>query len=241
MRQGLKNIIERLNVEFEVVGSVGNGFEALKVLEGTRIDIVLTDIRMAGMDGLELLKEMRGRGWEHPVVMITGHDEFEYARTAFRLGAADYLLKPINKIEIQEVLTNLQKSLKETRLSEESSAAVPAVLPREGNEFVEALVKKIHEEYDQDLSISLLSEQAGFNASYISRIFKAATGKGFVQYLTEIRMKEAAELLKTSKMSVAEIAKSVGFWDVGHFSRTFKREFGLSPADSRKSALDEFK
>lgn len=235
MRKGLQNLIGHAGLGFAVKATASDGQEALALLEKVSIDAVLTDIRMAGMDGLELIKNMRERQWNQPVAVITGYNEFEYARTAFRLGAVDYLLKPINKQELSEVLRHIHGLLELRKAAGQTPVRQQLQQSTQGIELIATLVQVINCDYDKDLSISLLADQAGFNASYVSRLFKLETGKGFVQYLTEIRIQKAKDLLRSTRMNVSEIAKKVGFWDERHFSRLFKRELGKTPIEFRNN------
>ena len=86
----------------------------------------------------------------------------------------------------------------------------------------------------EDLSLSEIADQAGFNASYLSRLFKMETGKGFVQYLREVRLEHAARMLRDTNLTIERISKRVGFQDEKYFRRTFKQELGLTPSEFRK-------
>ena len=187
------------------------------------------------MDGLDLMKEMATLGFHQPVIIITGHSEFEYARTAFRLGAVDYLLKPIKSNELRDVLHNLQEQLSKKK-EEQGTELLNSELTdqNKGAELIRSILKLIETSYMDDLSLAVIADQAGFNASYLSRLFKMETGKGFVQYLREVRMKHACQMLITTGLTIEHIANKIGFMDEKHFRRTFKKEFGLTPGEYRK-------
>ena len=104
MRQYLLNNLSLIHPEFQVVNVARNGKEAVSVLEKTAFDLIITDIQMPGMDGLSFVKQLRNAGSSIPVIILTGYDEFEYARAGLRLGVAEYLLKPLNDSELCRVL-----------------------------------------------------------------------------------------------------------------------------------------
>ena len=111
MRNLLVKYIKREETDLEVVGSAVNGREALSLTEECRPDIVLTDISMPVMDGLEYLQQAMQQNIPLKAVIISGYDEFEYAKKAIALGVSDYLLKPFDPFELKEVLEKIKKEL----------------------------------------------------------------------------------------------------------------------------------
>lgn len=101
---GLKYVINWEEHGLEITSTVKNGIEALEVLENIRIDILITDIRMPKMDGLDLIREIRQRAINTKVVIMSGYTEFEYAREAARLGIENYILKPVQEEELSSTL-----------------------------------------------------------------------------------------------------------------------------------------
>lgn len=235
MGEGLSKIIGKLEVPFSVTDTAQDGRQALSKLASQEIDLVITDIRMPGMDGLEMMKQMREQHFTQPVIIISAYNDFEYARSALRLGAIDYLVKPIKNEEISFVLNNLQELLKrEKGVPAHGENKIDLNQLGGGVDLVQSLLVIIEQSYMEDLSLSILADQAGFNASYLSRLFKMETGKGFVQYLREVRMKHARQLLVETTLTSAEVARRVGFWDEKHFRRIFKKDFELTPGEYRE-------
>lgn len=116
MRNLLVKYIKREETDMEVVGSAVNGQEALQMTEEYHPDIVITDIFMPVMDGLEFLTEATNRAIPLKAVIISGYDEFEYARKAISLGVSNYLLKPFDPLELKEVLDKIKKELERQRV-----------------------------------------------------------------------------------------------------------------------------
>jgi two-component system response regulator YesN len=195
---------------------------------------------MPGMDGLEMLRRMREGGHHQPVVIISGHHEFDYAKTAIRHGVFDYLVKPIDRQEISGVLVKLARKLEEAadaRMDLQETEGVKEGELRRGSQIVRMMKERALQNYRDDLSIAVISDQTGFNPSYLSRIFKQEMGKGYVQYLTDIRLQVASKLLVDKpELHVSEIARLVGYWDDKHFSKQFKREIGMTPTEYRRGS-----
>lgn len=105
--EGLRYTIDWTKLGVEVVGEAYDGKEALALIEEHGVQLVLSDIRMDGMDGLELAKQLRQRHPAVQVVMISGYEDFEYARQAIRLGVGDYLLKPVDIEELSAVVNKI--------------------------------------------------------------------------------------------------------------------------------------
>ena len=107
-------IIKKMNWEalgFTVVGYAGNGVKALEMVEEYQPDVVMTDIKMPYMDGIELTRQVKERYPETKILVFTGFDEFEYAREAVHMGVEEYILKPINSMELSEIFAQLKKKL----------------------------------------------------------------------------------------------------------------------------------
>ncbi len=232
MCEALQRIITAHCPDFEVKDISYNGLDGLKLMETNRYDVILTDIRMPKMDGLEFLRKIRERNNQIPVVIITGHNEFEYTRKAIRLGATDYILKPLDKGEIKEVLNQLAELIRKDSGRE---AANDWDRINGGVKLIASMTEYMQEHYrDEKLSIAYFSEKMDFNPSYLSRLFKMEIGKGFVHYLTDIRIEHAKRLLASSELQIWEIGERVGYLDKNHFGKVFKKEVGVPPGEYRE-------
>lgn len=105
---GLKKLIEKTGAPFRVVGEANNGIVALEEIEEKKPDVLITDIRMPGMDGLQLMQMIQEKNLETRVVLVSGYAEFNYAQQAMRMGAVDYLLKPVETEALAEVMERLE-------------------------------------------------------------------------------------------------------------------------------------
>lgn len=121
----LTSVVRRMP-DVELVGTAENGEEALTVMRKDRVDIVVTDIAMPVMDGLELAEAVRAAWPLVPVVIVSGYERFEYAKTALRFGVSDYLLKPVKPAELRDCLTRLSLRLEFSRRAQSAlGAAAP--------------------------------------------------------------------------------------------------------------------
>lgn len=104
---GLKKQIEKSGLPFQVIGEANNGVAAMEEILEKKPDILISDIRMPGLNGLQLLEKLREKGIDMKVIFISGYAEFEYAQSAIRMGTFDYLLKPVEQEKLNQVLERL--------------------------------------------------------------------------------------------------------------------------------------
>ena len=228
VRQGIASLVNYEQFGMQVIAQAENGREAWQKFQENPADILLTDINMPQMNGLELAKLVRDQVPTCHIVFLTGYDDFDYARTAIKLGADDYLLKPFSKDDVEEMLAKLQ-----TKLNKERKKAQIQNLVDQGQRS--ELEEAIHERLaDSELSLKSLASQLGFSPSYLSVLIKKELGLPFQDYLIQERMKKAKLLLLTTDLKIYEIAEQVGFDDMNYFSQRFKQVVGLTPRQFKK-------
>ena len=228
VRQGIASLVNYEQFGMQVISQAENGIEAWQKFQDNPADILLTDINMPQMNGLELAKLVRDQVPTCHIVFLTGYDDFDYARTAIKLGADDYLLKPFSKDDVEEMLAKVQ-----TKLDKERKKAQIQNLVDQGQHS--ELEEAIHERLaDSELSLKNLAFQLGFSPSYLSVLIKKELGLPFQDYLIQERMKKAKLLLLTTDLKIYEIAEQVGFEDMNYFSQRFKQVVGLTPRQFKK-------
>jgi len=229
---GIVKIIREGKTPFTRIESALDACEALSVMEDFAPDLIITDIHMPEMNGLELIQEVKERGACGRFIILTGHDEFEYARQALRHQVIDYLLKPINKMELLDLLRTVAKTI----LEAEQDGAKHARSDSRYSFHVEKILRHIDQHYHRDLSLDQCSELTGLHPNYISQLFKKETGVSFVQYLHHYRIEKAKELLKKDGgLPVQVIGNQVGFENPQHFMKVFKKLVGCTPGAYRES------
>lgn len=219
----LERVIDWKLLGLEIAGRAKNGEELLSLILSERPDIVITDIRMPGASGLEIIAKTLEAGLSTRFVIVSAYANFEYARKAIQLGAEDFLPKPVNRLELTKRLKLIINKLKTSDPQTESCRK----LIRTAKEYIDL-------NYEKHLTLEMVAAEVYVSASYLSTLFKKETGVNFNQYLTDVRMKNAESLLKNRNYSVAQVAEMVGYRDVKHFSSVFQKYYHTSPAQYRK-------
>lgn len=233
IRKGIIMTTDWQSFGCQVVGEAQSGEEGLRVIREKKPQIVLTDIRMKGITGIEMIEALKGEGNIH-FIILSGYSDFEYARSALRLGVTDYLLKPFQDEELKKALEHvLQKIRGEEKEEEEALSFFQEYLPgkkEEANGYVVKSIQYLEENYMKDLSCQKVAEELGISESYLSKLFRKETGYTFVDYLTLTRMKKAVRLLQRDPVKIYELAYLVGYNDAHYFSNLFKKITGKSPS-----------
>lgn len=227
------NRIKELNISKVIMQT--NSIEAKNLALTIKSDIIITDIKMPGLSGIELMEAIIDDCPDTKFLVLNGHNDFPYVRKSFRLGAIDYLLKPVSTKELKERLSDTIKKLEQERDShmiifkdgQDQSNSYPSQ--------IEVAQQFIIDNFSKDISMADVADNINMSYSYFSKLFKEETGMTFSKYLTKIRMEKAKDLLQNPTYRVNEIACMVGYDNLYHFSRAFKSYYGMSPNQFRKS------
>ncbi len=245
-RETLADIVER-RFEHEVtIQTAENGRRAADTAVLWDADLILMDIEMPGMNGLDAARAVLKQRPECKVIFVTAYSLFQYAHEAMHLGACDYLLKPVDPDEVE---ASIRKAIRQIeagrRLAElapvqpepELDADAAEGEENDRNALVMAHVRKYMEDnYMFDLSLDSVSEILHISPAYLSAQFKKYQKTNFLDCLTELRINAAKELLADPFRSAAEIASMVGYEDSSYFARAFKKRTGMTPTQYRKEA-----
>ena len=234
-RRLMKAAIKWEELGMEVVGEAASGIEAINIIDDLRPDIAFVDISMPFMDGIEFTKMATDRYPNLIIIIMTAIDQFEYARKCVSLPVFDYMLKPMVREEITKVLERARDKISREKYyweeQREISERTSFVEHQNEADSIELIEKYLEENFtDSTLNLTSIAQHFGFSSSYLSRKFKADTGKKFVEYLNDLRMKKAMQFAKNgTKMYLT--ASEVGIPDPNYFSRCFKKYAGLSYSD----------
>ncbi len=232
--EGIKAILKRIDADVEVVGSAQDGMQGQRVIKNLQPDIVITDIRIPYVDGLSLIEECREQCPDTAFIIISGYQEFEYARRAIHLGVLDYITKPVTIDKLKEALERVSESF-ETQDEQTEEPLEEIQKSESGHKAIDRILEYIDKNYNKDIGLTELSEMVGMNPAYLSVLFKDTVGKSYIKYLTALRMEKACKLLAEGN-KVSAVAAMVGISDVHYFSESFKKNIGQTPSEYRDSA-----
>lgn len=225
--------IIRENVpEFEIVGAFSNGAQCLEFLDTASADLIITDIRMPYMDGVQLIQVLRERGSTIDFILISGYDDFEYCRVAIRSRVFDYILKPLDK---KDFIHTLQRYLRAGN-SRQTDADEPEkdLEADRDKKIIREIKQYLRTHYRENISLESLSAQFYMNPNYISQLFKNEVGITLTAHLNQIRMEMARHFLRDSQKRVNDVAALVGYQNAQNFSVAFKKAYGMTPREFRE-------
>ena len=235
VRKGIVLTVDWAGAGCAVVGEAANGEEGLEVIRRYRPDLIVTDIRMPKLDGIEMLRRLREEGNRAHVVFLTAYSDFSYAQSALKLGAADYLLKPFHDGELEETIARIRSRAQAAAPAAPAAPVLPEGQGPEKSKYVREALTYLSEHYnDPDISVSSVARSLGVSDGHLSHVFKKETSYTLSAYLTNYRMHKATELLRDCRVKVYEVAESVGYRDITYFSSAFKKSVGMSPSEYQK-------
>ena len=216
-----------------------NGKEALKQLLSDDFDLVVSDVVMPEMDGITLLKNIKGNAnISHvPVIMLTSKSEISDRLEGIKLGADAYLAKPFSLEELHLTIDNLIDNVR--RLKGKFTGALKQddkveKIEVKGNdeELMERIMKVVNENMgDSDFNVEKMCDEVGVSRTQLHRKLKEMTGVPTSEFLRNIRLNEAARLIRERKINITQVSYMVGFANNSHFSTAFKKYFGMSPSE----------
>jgi Response regulator containing CheY-like receiver domain and AraC-type DNA-binding domain len=238
----IKSLLATLSMQndFQIIGEAYNGIDGFKLIKNTIPDIAFIDIKMPGLGGLELLKNLNEINCPTLCIIISGHAEFAYAQKALENNAIGYCLKPFSATEINENLFRATTFLTKQKASHSSSPQLkpPSDFARyTTNKIVQNILFHIHERYTENLSIQLIARLCNVNANYASQLFNQEMKVSFSHYLSLLRINEAKQLLKNTDLSISTIALTIGYQDYFYFAKVFKKITGTTPTKFRKETI----
>jgi len=250
----VKHLIPFEKLGLSLIGEAVNGEQALDLCSRLEPDIIVSDIRMPGMDGLTFIKKIKSILPFSIIIIISGFNDFDYAREAIKSGVFDYILKPIDEDELVQILRKAISEIKKNRLNKKNKRELKTQIKKLQNEFISSdnshekkqsvdnlmimkAVSYIAENYNRDISLETVADKVYINPHYFSELFKKNLGTGFSEYITRMRIEKAKELLLIPEFKVKEISEMIGYRDSSYFIRVFKKSTGESPSVYRRVNL----
>lgn len=229
-REGLTNYIDWLELGFQVVASVRDGKDAIEYMEQHHepIDVILSDIRMENISGLELARYVSEQQLRTKVILLTAYRDFEYARTAISYHVVEYLLKPVQIQELKKVFRKVRQQIEAADTQSTDSE------DRVGVGLIEKAKGYIDQHYsEKNCSLEQVAAYVGVVPSYLSKLFRLKTGKTFTDYITQVRLDAAKDMLRHTDRKVHEISELLGYGSARHFSKVFRNATGMLPKEYR--------
>ena len=241
--EGIAALFPWEQIGFQVVAWFQCGREVLEYISSNPVDVVMSDIEMPDLDGIELCRQLKDRK-DIKIILFSSHQNYEYFRSAIQYQVSDYLLKPIRYNELLACMEKIRDELEKSgKKPEEEPNKEPNKEPyKEDKTYYGKIVAAVEEYLEsnfKDASLEDAAERVNLSASYLSKIFKEKSGVGFSEYLSKVRMKKAGEMLKDIHYKSYDIAYYVGYDNPKNFSRAFKAFYNISPTDYRNRMTKE--
>lgn len=255
-RMMLKKTLQKIFGDSCEVLEAANGKRALEIFRSVDVHVVILDIEMPEITGVEAAEIMRREKEGFCIIFLTAYDNFEYAKKAIAVHALEYLLKPYSDKELVAVVDEALRLAETYEKRQKDSSYAPGISGLTGNsslikQEVESETELILEEnnisrfnvlvsmveeyvrfnYMNDISMQEAARAINYSETYFCKMFKQQFGQNFTAYLTEYRVNEAKKLLKQPNMSVKEVGIKVGYPDSSYFARVFRRIIGISPSE----------
>ena len=212
-----------------------NGEEGYAAALRLTPDLIVTDVLLPESDGFTMLGQLRAAGIDSAVVFLSAQNDFDSVRQALRLGAADYLLKPLNEGELEQTVARILPC--EPQPGGEASDRLPALRPYTGSSkyVIETLAFLAAHYGESNLTIGRIADGLQISEGHLSHVFRRETGFTLVEYLAQYRMREATRLLGDVRLKIYEVAQAVGYRDIAYFSVTFRKFMGQTPSEYQNS------
>ncbi|MBN2617167.1 MAG: response regulator [Spirochaetales bacterium] len=234
IRRNLVTKIENCNLPFEISGVFKNGKQALEWIESNRTDLIITDIKMPIMDGLELAENVYNKFPQIFIAIISGYSNFEYAREAIKYRVSDYLTKPVDIDELRELLVEIEIRL-DKKNPDYNIAAEKILMERNSTGFVDSVCCYIKNHYKENITVQAIAEEFSCNHEYLSKVFKKNKGITLQHYIIDLRISEAKKIIRTyDNLDIQSVGDIVGYSDQYYFSRIFKKYTTMSPLQYKK-------
>lgn len=234
--EGLKGVLDWKRFDCEVVATAYDANSGAQAIREHNPDILFVDIMMPGIDGLTMLAGLKGEFPRMQITVLTGYRDFEYAKRAINLGVTRFLLKPSKMHELEEAMQTMGKYL-----ASQSTASLPSTEPNEresaaNNFIVRSAVKYIEQHYTEKLTLTEVAEKIFVSQWYLSKLLNGYLGTSFSDLLNQTRINRAKQLLTDPALKIHEISELLGFTDITHFSKIFKKYEQVSPNEYRNTA-----
>lgn len=232
-------ILKRFNWQaygFCIAGEAADGKEALHFLTHQKVDLIITDIRMPGMDGISFLQELRQKKIRSCIIILSTYNNFEYAQQGIRLGIFDYMTKPPVDKELQLLLQRVRDYFTSEKYLQEEIAEKYEM---NKNSIATKIYRFILDHIEDNITLDSIAQEFSISRDYAGKYFKQKVGGNFNEYLTKIKMEHAKYLLRTGKYKNYEISDRLGYASPDYFRRLFKLYTKMTPGEYKRNINDK--
>lgn len=242
VRSGLSKYLSNVGSPFFVAGTATDGVEALQMVDRLQPDVIITDINMPHMDGLEFVEQLRLANEDAQVIILSGYDDFLYAQRAMRAGACEYLLKPVDRKYLLNLLETLWKKTLKNRCLQATAEAPNPITDKTQESLADKALELLLQHWDDPaLTLDQIAKQLYLNTNYLRQLFKRKTGVSFVKYIRDYRMRQAQLLLSSTELQVRQVAQRVGYEDTHYFTNCFRDWCHQSPSEYKEACADSIR
>ena len=246
IRYLIRYLVEKSKHKVEIVGEANDALSGIALCKKLKPQILFADIRMPGMEGLEMIGRINQSLPDIQSIIISGYSYFSYAQEALYKGVAAYLLKPLEEELLEEALKKVHRILNIKQKERQYQKRMDIELKKLQNCFenpmdvgrqkepVQRALEYIKENYCRDITLEEVAGVVFMHPTYFSTLFKKEMGQSFVVYTNGLRMKKAGRLLCEGGLRAVEVSDMLGFRDVSYFNRVFKKYFGKSPLEYKE-------
>ena len=234
--EGLSRSISWEKWNCQVVATANDGMEGKSRIEEFRPHMIFLDIHMPEMDGLAMIAAVKSEYEDMEISILTGYRDFDHVQQAIRLGVCRFLLKPSNMEELEEAIGKMCSNLKRRNISgdegtgESHETAASSFIVKNALAYIQG-------NYSRKLTLCEIAEKTYVSQWHLSKLLNRHTGQSFSELLNRVRIEKARELLTDPALRIGDISEAVGFLDVAHFSRVFKKQMGISANEYRNTVL----
>lgn len=240
--EGLSRSIPWEKWDCQVIATANDGVEGKKLISKYKPHIIFMDICMPEISGLDLIAALKSENDLTEISILTGYRDFDFAQRAIRLGITRFLLKPSNMEELEEAIETMCQNLKRKHIYGEDEEKKAKVHEAAANSFiVKNAIAYIQENYEKKVTLSEVAEKTYVSQWHLSKLLNRHTGQSFSEILNNVRIEKAKDLLRDPALRIGDIADEVGFQDMAHFSRVFKKQMGISANEYRNKVLGKTK
>lgn len=225
MLEALEKLIDWEELDCQIVSVVKNGKELIEKIEEETPDIVITDIKMPLVSGIEAAKYVYDRMLPTRVIILSAYEDFDFAREVILYDVCGYVVKTSVMEEMPFMVRRAIEKLSKAENDREEMES--------SNDIIKEVQRYISGHYTEKITLTKLAEEIHVNGSYLSRLYKLKTGQNLFEFINQMRVEQAKVLIGQGKR-ISETAQLVGFENSAYFSRVFKKIEGVSPREYGK-------